>query len=438
MDSMFEYLRDREADGRPVRVGLIGVGQMGLGIAAQTRTVPGLELCAVADIDVDRASRSFGDGADALSSDDADQLREAMAQGRPVVTREAQQLCTLGLDVVVEATGVPRVATEVAFAAAAAGQNLVTMNVEADVTIGRLLRLMFENSGAVYSLAAGDEPSCAWELVDFAKTIGLDVVAAGKGKNNPLRPTATAADLVEEARQKNMNPKMLTAFVDGTKTMCECALLANATGFKIDVPGMHGVDANLADLAKKIIPAQDGGILSEPGCVEYVQGDVAPGVFVIVRADDPKVAEDLSYLQLGPGPYWALVRPYHLANLEVPVSIAKIARDGRATLVSRTHTAEVASRAKSDLEPGTPVTGIGGDQVHGYTVSADDAREGNLVPLGLVERATIERPVKAGDLLSFDDVALDEDQLIVRAWRLQQGLDRLGTADRELLNVAVA
>lgn len=439
MDSTSEYLRARAEAGEPIRIGLIGAGQMGLGIAAQTRLVPGLQLCAVADIDPRRAIDAFGPaGAAAVIGEDRDALREAIATGRPAVAQHGRLLCSLGLDVVVEATGVPRVATEVAFAAAVAGQNLITMTVEADVTIGRLLRLLFERRGAVYTLAAGDEPSAAWELVDFARTMGLEVVAAGKGKNNPLRPTATAADLVEEAQRKHMNPKMLTAFVDGSKTMCEMALLANATGLEIDVPGMHGASVDIADLAERMRPAEDGGILSAAGRVEYVQGDLAPGVFVVVRCDDPIVARDLAYLGIGEGPYWSLVRPYHLCNLEVPISIANLVRDGRATLVSRTHTAEVAARAKQDLDPGAPISGIGGDEVYGYTVAAADAAAAGLVPLGLLERSRVVQRVPAVELLRLDDVELDEDQLIVRAWRLQQSLDGLGSEDRALLNLAVA
>lgn len=440
MESTSEYLRAREEAGEPVRIGLIGAGQMGLGIAAQTRLVPGLELRAVADIDVDRATGALGaDGdGDVVASEDPRALKEAIAAGRSVVTSDARTLCQAGLDLVVEATGVPRVATEVAFSAAVAGQDLITMTVEADVTIGRLLRMLFEQRGAVYSLADGDEPSAAWQLVDFARTMGLEVVAAGKGKNNPLRPSATASDLVEEARQKNMNPKMLTSFVDGTKTMCECALLANATGLEIDVPGMHGENVNSAELASRVRPATDGGFLSGRGRVEYVMGDVAPGVFVVVYCDDPVMRPNMEYLGIGEGPYWSLERPYHLANLEVPVTIARIMRDRRPTLVSRTHTAEVAAKAKQDLQSGTPVTGIGGDEVHGFTVSARDAVDGGLVPLGLLERSTVARPISAGELVTFEDVDLDESQLIVRAWRLQQGLDGLGTADRELLSLAVA
>jgi predicted homoserine dehydrogenase-like protein len=440
VDSTSEYLRSRADAGEPVRVGLIGAGQMGSGIAAQSRLVPGLELCAVADIDVDRASAALAgaNGTPPVASEDLDVLRTAVGEQRQVVTRDARLLPALDLDVVVEATGVPRVATEVAFAAAIAGRNLVTMTVEADVTIGRLLRLLFERSGAVYTLAAGDEPSAAWELVDFARTMGLEVVAAGKGKNNPLRPTAVAADLVDEARRKHMNPKMLTAFVDGSKTMCEMALLANATGLEIDTPGMHGARVDRAELADKIRPAADGGILSAPGRVEYVEGDLAPGVFVTVACEDPTVSQDLAYLGIGSGPYWSLVRPYHLCNLEVPITIARLVRDGRATLQSRFHTAEVVARAKTDLAAGAEITGIGGDEVHGFTVSATQAAEGGYVPLGLLERARLVRPVAAGAIVCDADVELDEDQLIVRAWRLQEGLDGLGAEHSDLLALAVA
>jgi predicted homoserine dehydrogenase-like protein len=299
------------------------------------------------------------------------------------------------------------------------------MNVEADVTIGRYLKRQFDVSGAVYTLAAGDEPCAAWDLVDFARTMGLEVVCAGKGKNNPLRQDATPASVAAEAQRKKMNPRMLAAFVDGTKTMCEMTALANATSFPPDVAGMHGPAADAADLANVFRPQEEGGILSRKGVVDYVTGDVAPGVFAVVYSDDPEIAADLSYLQLGAGPYWALIRPFHLANLEVPISIVRVVRDRHATLAPDRRVAELGARAKRDLQPGDRIDGIGGEQVYGFTWSADDAANMGLVPLGLTEGTTVRKPVTAGDPLTFEDVELDESSILVQLWRLQEHLDRL-------------
>ena len=427
--SASQFLADRAREGRPIRVGLVGVGQMGAGIVAQSSHIGGLEIVALADVDTSRVLRAVDHtGAPAPAEiDDPDKAAQVIDEGGSVVTAHAEMLPTLPLDVVVEATGIPEVGARVGLAAAMARTHLVSMNVEADVTIGRLLRRLFENSGCIYTLATGDEPIAAAELVDFSRTIGLDVIVAGKGKNNPLRQDATPASVADEARSKNMNPRMLAAFVDGSKTMVEMAALANAIGFVPDIPGMHGPRANAADLTSVFRPKADGGILTRTGVVDYVTGDVAPGVFAVVRSEDPEIIADLKYLSMGDGPYFALIRPYHLANLEVPVTIVRVVRDGRPALVPDGHHAEVGATAKRDLEPGDVIEGIGGDEVYGFTWSATEASERGLVPLGLTEGARVSSRVSRGQPLTFDDVEIDESKTLTRAWRMQQSVDELST-----------
>ena len=422
--SSYQYLLDREASGRPIRIGLVGVGQMGAGIVAQSSHIPGLRIVAVADVDTERAGAILErSGLSATSAtDDGDAAGQWIEEGKVVITREAELVPTLPLDVVVEATGVPEVGVRVGLAAARAKRNLVSMNVEADVTIGFLLGWLFERAGAVYTIGAGDEPAVAAELVDFSRTIGLEVVAAGKGKNNPLRPGATHSSVMAEARRKGMNPRMLTAFIDGTKTMCEMAALANATGLDIDVAGMHGPDADVADLTTIFRTRDEGGILAQRGIVDYVMGDLAPGVFVVVWSEDPAIVEDLDYLKVGSGPYWSLIRPFHLANLEVPISVVRAIRDARPTLVAEYPIAEVVAVAKRTLDRGEEITGIGGDEVHGLTIRQAEASERNLVPLGLLEGTVVARKIEAGSALTFEHVELDESRVLTRAWRLQQQL----------------
>jgi predicted homoserine dehydrogenase-like protein len=425
--SASQFLADRAHEGRPIRIGLVGVGQMGAGIVAQSSHIEGLEIVALADVDTSRALRALDHiGAPAaVEIDDPDKGAQVIGEGGVVVTTQGEMLPTFPLDVVVEATGIPEVGARVGLAAAMARTHLVSMNVEADVTIGRLLRRLFENSGCIYTLATGDEPIAAAELVDFSRTMGLEVVVAGKGKNNPLRQDATAASVADEARSKNMNPRMLAAFVDGSKTMVEMAALANAIGFEPDIPGMHGPRANAADLTSVFRPQADGGILTRTGVVDYVTGDVAPGVFAVVRSADPAIVADLGYLGMGDGPYFALIRPYHLANLEVPVTIVRVVRDGRPALVPEGHHAEVGATAKRDLEPGEVIEGIGGDEVYGFTWSAAEASERGLVPLGLTEGARVSSRVERGRPLTFDDVEIDDSKTLTRAWRMQQSVDEL-------------
>lgn len=403
---------------------------MGAGIVAQSFHLPGLRIRALADVDPERMRVALGrHQIEPFVTDEPDDAADAVAEGRTVATRDAEMLPHLPLDVVVEATGIPDVGIRVGLQCARAQTHLISMNVEADVTIGRYLHKELQDAGAVYTLAAGDEPSAAWALVDFARTIGLEVVAAGKGKNNPLRQEATPASVRDEANKKRMNPRMLAAFVDGSKTMCEMAALANATGYPPDRPGMHGPAIDAQQLASVFRPREEGGILSRTGIVDYVTGDVAPGVFVVVHSDDDEIARDLEYLSLGPRPYWALIRPYHLANLEVPMTVVDVVRDGRPTLAPRYRVAEVGAKAKQDLRPGDHIVGIGDEHVYGFTWDARTADELDVVPLGLTEGATVRNKVDAGSPIRLDDLDLDESSLLVDVWRKQREMDRVGVSE---------
>lgn len=415
--------REREV-GRPVRVGVVGAGQMGSGLIAQINRVPGLHISAVADIDPARATRALenagctdiqllGDGVDA----DA-----VIAAGGSVALDSGLALTKLPVDVIVEVSGVPDVAAEVAYASLLAHKDVCLMTVEADVTVGLLLASMAGAGGSIYTVCRGDEPVECVKLVEYAEDLGLEVVVAGKGKNNPMRPTDTPDDVLEEAKAKGMNPKMLCSFTDGTKTQIEMAALANATGYAVEVPGMHGVACSVADLATTLVPTEAGGILGSSPVVEYVTGDVAPGVFVIVKSGNDVVTEELDYLKLGHGPYYAIYRPYHLASIEAHLSIGEAVLDRRPSFQSTVWKAEVTSSTKSALTAGTTLEGIGGRHVHGVTMDAAEAAAMGAVPIGLIAGSTLVRDLPAGATVTYADIELDESRPLVAMRRLQDAL----------------
>ncbi len=395
-----ERLRARERElGRPVRVALVGAGQMGRGLAAQLGRIDGLELAVAVDRNRERAEEALRlAGRDAAAAGDP---AAAVAAGRPVALDDALAVADLAVDVVVEATGVPSVGAEVAERALTAGIHTVMLNVETDATIGIALADLARRTGAVYTVADGDEPVAAKELYDLARELALEVVCAGKGKNNPFLPDATPESCAAEAASKHMNPKMLASFQDGSKTMIEMAALANATGLPPDVAGMHGVTAQVDQLARTLVPAADGGVLSAPGRVDYAFGP-APGVFVVVATDDPTVAEEMTYLKMGPGPYFTLYRPFHLASIEAPRAIITAVLDGRPALQASQWVAEVVATAKRDLVPGDVLDGIGGRHVRGTVHPAASAA--GLLLLGVAEGATVTRPVRAGEDVPADAV----------------------------------
>lgn len=397
-----ERLQQHVSDtGRPVRVALVGAGQMGRGLAAQVGRIPGLDLAVAVDVEADRAADALVAAGHTAPETDAGRAGEALDAGRGLALTAFEALPDLDVDVVVEATGVPEIGARVAESAMGGGKHVVMLNVETDVTIGLALADIARRNGVVYSIADGDEPVCAKELVDFAHELAFDVVCAGKGKNNPFIPTATPASCAAEAERKGMNPKMLASFQDGSKTMIEMAALANATGLPPDIVGMHGVTASVPELTRTLVPVGDGGVLSAPGRVDYAFGP-APGVFVVVTSDDATVREEMTYLSMGEGPNFVLYRPFHLASIEAPRTIVTTVLDRAPALQAAHWVAEVVAVAKQDLAPGDVLQGIGGDHVRGMTYPAAEAD--GLLLLGLAEGAIVTRPVRAGEPVPADAV----------------------------------
>jgi predicted homoserine dehydrogenase-like protein len=415
--------REREL-GRPVRIGLVGAGQMGLGFVVQASRIGGMAVAAIADIAPERGVRAFAQAGrdDVVTGADADELTKAIEGGGAVVVEDATLLTKLPLDILVDASGVPEVGARVAFAGLLAGKDIAMLNVECDVTVGLLLATLATQLGRVYTVCRGDEPVECKSLVDYVRDIGFEVVCAGKGKNNPLDPTATPASVAEKAEAKGMNPHMLASFVDGSKTMIEMAALANGADLKVPSRGMTGPHCTVEALAETFRPAADGGVLPESGVVDYCTGPVAPGLFVIGRSDHPVVVTEMAYLSAGKGPYYAFYRPYHLASIEAPLSVAEAVLDRTASLAPVVWNAEVISMAKRDLTAGELIDGIGGETVYGVTDSAENARAGGHVPLGLVSGARVLRDVPAGAALTASDVAVDETTTIATLRRLQDSL----------------
>ncbi|HLJ59513.1 MAG TPA: SAF domain-containing protein [bacterium] len=432
--SLRRRLQERARTLGPIRVGLVGAGQMGTGLVCQMERMDGMRIVATADVVSGRAASAYGESGVPVShvvsmDDDVERAAELIQEGKRIATAHADWLVRIpALDVIVECTGVPEVGAQVCLAAIEAGKSIVNMNVEADATVGYRLAQLALDKNVVYTLIGGDEPGAIKQLYDFADVLGFEIVAIGKGKNNPLDRTANPETVRAQAIEQMMSPKMLASFVDGTKTMVEMTAVGNATGFAPEVPGGYGPQCTVDDLPRVFVPRSAGGILCAPGAVDYAIGP-APGVFVVITTDQPKIIRDLDYLHLrGHGRHWVLYRPYHLANLEAPITIADAVLDRKVTLATyRPPVCETVACAKRDLRPGDKIDALGGYTVYGLIERAQTSSAEGMVPVGLIVGATVERPVKANEPIRFPDVALDETQSIVRLRREQ---------DRALLTVS--
>ncbi|MEI5681454.1 MULTISPECIES: NAD(P)H-dependent oxidoreductase [unclassified Mesorhizobium] len=421
-------LARRAEEGRPVRIGVIGSGEMGTDLVTQAMLMKGVEVCAISTRRPHTAREAikiaYGDEAMAREADTASKVTEAIEGGKIAITSNEMLVTNPLVDVVIDATGKPGVAADFDLKAMEHGKHLVMMNVEADVTIGAYLKKEADRLGVVYSVGAGDEPSSCMELIEFASALGYTIVSAGKGKNNPLNHDAVPDDYREEAIRRNMNPRMLVEFIDGSKTMVEMAAIANATGLVPDKPGMHGPKADRDQLAKVLIPEKDGGVLSKKGVVDYTIGKgVAPGVFVIVEATHPRIIERMDDLHVGTGPYYSFFRPYHLTSLEVPLTAARIMLYGKPDMVPLPRpVAEVCAVAKRDLKAGETFDAIGETCYRSWTMTAEEARASHAVPVGLLEGGKVLKPVRKGELLTTDNAAPD---VTTRLYELRRRQDAM-------------
>ena len=314
-----------------------------------------------------------------------------------------------------------KIATEVIFNSLHKARNVINMNAISEATLGYIFKKIANSNNVIYSVGAGDEPAATLDLINFCYKLGLDIICAGKGKNNPLNIYSTPDDFVDKGRQINVNPQSIASFVDGTKTMLEMAILSNATGIPIDKTGMHGPKINVSDLVATFNLKEKGGILGSIPAIDYGIGNIAPGVFVVFTSKQKSIISELNYLKLGNGPNFVLFKPYHLGNIESPLSIYDVVLGKKPTLnVKGKFVTMVVGRAKKDLIKGSLIDNVGGYTFSGLAVSCKEVIGKEYVPVGLVENSKVVRDIKKDDIISFENIECNTDDIIYKLWDLQK------------------
>jgi predicted homoserine dehydrogenase-like protein len=415
-----------EKAGTPIHVSLIGAGQMGKDIVSQISEMEGITCDIIVDINTDIALDALKQAkyrGETVVTNSPEEARKAISEGKKVVsTNYKVAVMTEQIQSVIDATGSPEMGARVTLDCIRYQKHIVMMNVECDITIGPILRQLCEKAGIVYSLTAGDEPGSIIEVYRFAKALGFDVVAAGKGKNNPLDIYANPGqeEWAKKAAARDMNPRMLVEFVDGSKTMIEMCAVSNATGLKPDIRGMHGPRCNVKDLAKIFSLKEQGGILDKTGVVDYGIGDINPGVFVIVTTQNKRIIDGLVQRDMGTGPNYLLYRPYHLCSIETPITAAQAVLYGESTAHPMDHlTSECITIAKKDLKAGEKLDGIGEYCYRASIELAEVAKEGNMLPVGLAKGAVLKVDVAKDEVITYDMVELDNSSVLLQLRRMQ-------------------
>jgi predicted homoserine dehydrogenase-like protein len=437
--NLHAMLLEREAEGRPVTIGLIGAGKFGTMFLSQVRRASGMHLVGVADLDVERARRQLAaSGWDNLACGAAS-LGDASRTGRTHVTPDADALISFpDIEVVIEATGDPKSGIRFALAAIEHGKHIIMVNVEADVVAGPLLARKAKAAGVVYSLAWGDQPALICEHVDWARTCGFEVVAAGKGtRYHPSFHQSTPATVWENfglapetAARGGMNPKMFNSFIDGTKSGIEMSAVCNATGLVPQPDGLSFPPSSVYDLARVCKPASAGGKLAITGTTEVVSSlnrDMSPvanhlqmGTYVVVKAGHEYVrhcAEEYHLLPDDEYEHIALYRPTHMIGLELGISVASVALRREPTGAATGFRSDVVATAKRNLRQGEMLDGEGGYCVWGKQTAADRSLEEGFLPLGLAHNVRLKRDIAAGERLKWVDVAFDPGDSAIKVRR---------------------
>ncbi|MFL6817304.1 MAG: NAD(P)H-dependent oxidoreductase [Bradyrhizobium sp.] len=435
--NLFSKLRDREASNRPLRVGLIGAGKFGSMYLAQVPRTPGIHVLGIADISPSNARSNLERVGWPKERSSAASIDDAMKTNGTHVGDDWEALVSHPeIEIVIECTGNPSAAVEHSLAAFRHGKHVINVTVEADALCGPLLALKASQAGVIYSLAYGDQPALVCELVDWARTAGFPVVAAGRGHKWLPQYRESTPDTVwthwgltaEQAREGGLNPKMFNAFLDGSKPAIESAAVANATGLEAPEDGLSFPPGSIDDIPTLMRPRSEGGILDRKGLVEVVSClshdgaplpyDIRKGVWVCVEGDTDYIRRcfnEYSVVTDPSGRYMSMYRRWHMIGLELGISIASVGLRREATGVPTCFNADVVAAAKRDLVPGEILDGEGGYTVFGKLVPAERSLAQGGLPLGLAHNLRLVRPVRKDALLTWKDLAIDENQPAVKA-----------------------
>lgn len=427
---MFEMkvnLQRLHDEGTPIEVAVVGIGKMGRSLVDRLLKINGMRPSLIVNRHVEKAYNALvylGIPESEISIvSSVEEFEEANSKGNFSVTDNFEIATnSTSIQAIVEATGNPQYGARVAHTAITHGKHIIMLNVECDSVVGPSLHELAKENNVIYTGAAGDEPAAIIELVEFAYGLGFEVVAVGKGKNNPKDIHATNESVSDLASMKNICNKSLTAFVDTTNTMIELNAVGNAIGFKPDIFGLHGITTDIKNLGQNFSLKSEGGKLNSHGILDYVHG-VAPGVFAVVRGDSKETIDTLKYVGMGDGPNYVLYRPFHMCSIETPNSIYKAVVENRASIAPLAgQVCDTVAHAKRDMSAGEILGGIGSNDTYGSLTTHEDAMGRDLLPIALItDKTRLRVDVKKDELITYDMVDLDEAEIITKLRYKQDG-----------------
>jgi predicted homoserine dehydrogenase-like protein len=408
-------LRQREGEGRPVRVGMVGAGAMARGFVAQVSAlVPGMEVVAIANRTLQRAADAyaFAGRGEAVAVHNLGGLDQAIAAGRPAITDDPTLLArSTGVDALIDMTGAVNHGALVALTAIEHGKPLVLMNAEVDATVGPVLQARARAAGTLITCCDGDQPGVQMNLKRFVEGLGLVPRVLGniKGLQDETRTPTTQQGFAE---QWNQDVTMVTSFADGSKVNFEQCIVANATGFTVSRRGMSRREHR--GHVDELTASYDLDQLRElGGVVDFVIGaQPSPGVFCLAEMPDRRHVPYLELYKLGTGPLYSFYQPYHLCYLEAPMSVARAVLFGDAVgQPLGGPVVEVVAIAKRDLAAGETLDSFGRYMTYGQAEKASVVRAEGLLPEGLAEGCRLKRAIAKDQPIHWSDVEAPTGQV---------------------------
>ncbi|MFL9925417.1 SAF domain-containing protein [Herbaspirillum lusitanum] len=442
--SLIAKLKARAANGKPVRVAVIGAGKFGSMYLSQAPRTPGIHLVAVADLSPTRARASLARVGWEEPRYQAKSLQEAARSGSTFITDDADaMIASEYVDIVIDATGSPAAGIHHALQCCAHKKHIIMVNVEADVLAGPLLARRAEEAGIIYSMASGDQPALIAEMVDWARTIGMEVICAGKGtKYLPIYHQSTPETVwghygfsEEQVNGGDFNAQMFNSFLDGTKSALEMAAVSNGCDLVPPSDGLMFPPCGVDDMPTILRPTADGGILQQRGTVEVLSSierdgrpvfrDLRWGVYAVFEAPSQYVKDCFAQYGLktdASGRFAASYKPYHLIGLELGISVASIAVRNEATGATTNWAGDVAATAKRALKAGEKLDGEGGFTVYGKLMPTADSLRLGALPIGLAHNMVLKNDIPAGQSVRWSDVDFDASKEAIRVRREMEAI----------------
>jgi predicted homoserine dehydrogenase-like protein len=410
----------------PIRIAFIGCGKFVSMFLAQYNHLDKIQIDSIVDLNLDRAKKNCINSGIKQSSIDKINF-----------TNFLDNILDRNIEIFIEATGNPIIGTVHAVKIIKNKKNLILVNVEADITCGKYLSDLAKENNVICSMAYGDQPSLILEQIEWARLNGFSVVCAGKGTKYHHTFEYSTPDTVwshygltkERAEiESGMNPKMFNSFLCGDKSAIEMCAVSNAADLKCPKNGLTFPPIGIYDIAKKMIPKSEGGLLDFEGQVEVISSidfekkdivnDLRWGVYIVIKAQNEYVKncfKDYGMVTDASGNYSAIWRPYHYIGLELAQSIYSIALDNRATGLTKNYNADVASYAKKDLKKGDKLDGEGGFCARGRLITSEKSKREKILPLGLTDNAILIRDINKDDVIKLNDVDLNLPEDVVKA-----------------------